>query len=102
MRCLISFAWAIVGVNMEKSVHLSKWGMHRSGEALAASKQRQFARWLKNGKIAPAMIYKRLVQKVFAEWGGRKIYLALDSSSLWDEFVLVRVALVSIDVKRCH
>jgi len=30
----------------------------------------------------------------FAGWGGHKIYLALDSSSLWDEFVLVRVALI--------
>jgi hypothetical protein len=94
MRCLITFAWAIVGVLLEKSVHLSKWGMHRCGEAQAASKQRQFARWLKNGKIEPAKIYKRLAQTAFAEWGRHKIYLALDSSSLWDEFVLVRVALV--------
>ena len=54
MRCLITFAWAIVGVLLEKSVHLSKWGVHRSGEAQAASKQRQFARWLKNAKIVPA------------------------------------------------
>jgi len=30
----------------------------------------------------------------FAGWGGHKIYPALDSSSLWDEFVLVRVALI--------
>ena len=33
MRCLITFAWAIVGVLLEKSVHLSKWGMHRLGSA---------------------------------------------------------------------
>ena len=29
MRCLVTFARAIVGVLMEKSVHLSKLGMHR-------------------------------------------------------------------------
>ena len=46
IRCLTTFVWAVVGVLMEKSVHLSKWGMQRSGEAQAASKQRQFARWL--------------------------------------------------------
>ena len=37
MRCLITFAWAIVGVLLEKSVHLSKWGVHRIGEAQAAA-----------------------------------------------------------------
>lgn len=94
MRCLITFAWAIVGLLMEKSVHLSKWGVHRNGEAQAASKQRQFGRWLKNGKIVPAQIYKHLAQTAFADWGGHKIYLALDGSSLWNEFVLVRVALI--------
>jgi hypothetical protein len=94
MRCLVTFAWAIVGVIMEKSVHLSKWGMHRSGEAQAASKQRQFVRWLKNSKIVPSEIYGRLARTAFADWSGEKIYLALDSSSLWDEFVIVRVALI--------
>jgi len=93
-RCLITFAWAIVGVLLEKSVHLSKWGVHRIGAAQAASKQRQFARWLKNAKIVPSEIYRRLAQMVFADWSGQLIYLALDSSSLWDEFVLVRVALI--------
>lgn len=38
IRCLMTFAWAIVGVLMEKSVHLSKWGSYRRGEAQAASK----------------------------------------------------------------
>jgi hypothetical protein len=94
MRCLITFAWAIVGVILEKSVHLSKWSVHRSGEARAASKQRQFVRWLKNTKIEAAEVYRRLAQLAFADWGEQKIYLALDSSSLWDEFVVVRVALV--------
>jgi hypothetical protein len=94
IRCLITFAWAIVGVLLERSVHLSKWGIHRTGRAKAASKQRQFVRWLKNAKIEPAMIYRDLVKTVFAEWRNHKIYLALDSSSLWDEFVIVRIALI--------
>jgi hypothetical protein len=94
IRCLVTFAWAIVGVLLEKSVHLSKWGIHRTGMAKAASKQRQFVRWLKNAKIEHAQIYPNLVKAVFAEWGNHKIYLALDSSSLWDEFVIVRIALI--------
>jgi hypothetical protein len=68
--------------------------MHRAGRAKAASKQRQFVRWLKNAKIEHAQIYPYLVKTVFVEWGNQKIYLALDSSSLWDEFVMVRIALI--------
>lgn len=93
-RCLVTFAWAIVGLLLEKNVHLSKWGLHRSGQMKAASKQRQFVRWLKNAKIDAAEIYRQLAQIALADWMGQTIYLALDSSSLWDEFVLVRVALI--------
>jgi len=93
-RCLITFIWAIVGVLMEKTVHLSNWGVHRVGDVQAASKQRQFVRWLKNGRIDRVGIYKRLGRIAFAVWQGQSIYLALDSSSLWNEFVIVRIAVI--------
>jgi hypothetical protein len=94
LRCLVTFVWAIVGVLIEECVHLSQWSVHRPGEADAASKQRQFMRWLENSKICEAAIYKKLAQTALAEWKGEKVHLALDSSSLWDRFVIVRVALV--------
>jgi hypothetical protein len=49
---------------------------------------------LKNAKIEHVQIYPRLVKAVFVDWGDQTIYLALDSSSLLDEFVIVRIALV--------
>lgn len=93
-RCLVTFIWAIVGVLKEKCVHLSRWGNHRPGSAQAASKTRQFARWLENEKIHEAAIYQKLAHTALASWQGERIYLALDSSSLWDRFVMVRVALI--------
>jgi hypothetical protein len=93
-RCLITFAWSMVGVIQEKSVHMSKWGLHRQGEAKAASKQRQFSRWLKNIRIEPGMIYQRLARAAFGIWQGQRIYLALDTSCLWGEYVLVRLAVI--------
>lgn len=94
IRCLLTFAWAIVGVLMEREVHLSKWGLHRAGNAQAASKQRQFRRWLSNPKIIVAEIYRHLVRVALADLSTATVYLALDSSSLWNAFVLVRVALI--------
>jgi hypothetical protein len=93
-RCLLTFAWAIVGVLLEKTIHLSKWGIHRIREVEAASKQRQFVRWLKNPKIEPGRIYEPLARTVFVDWGKETIYLALDGSSLWNIFVIVRIALI--------
>ena len=93
-RCLMTFVWAIVGILKERCVHLSRWVNHRPGEVQAASKQRQFARWLGNEKIQAAAIYRKLAQKALASWAGEVIYLALDSSSLWDRFVIVRIALI--------
>ena len=66
----------------------------RLGASRAASKQRQFVRWLRNPKIQVAAIYPKLAQKALTDWAGETVYLALDSSSLWDRFVIVRVALV--------
>jgi hypothetical protein len=94
IRCLITFIWVIVAVIMEKNVHLSKWSIHRAGGNKATSKQRQFARWLNNTKIEPTGIYKRLAQVTYSGWEDHQFYLALDNSSLWDRFVIVRVALI--------
>ena len=38
MGSLIPSAWAIIGVLLEKSVHLGKWSTHRAGEAQAVGK----------------------------------------------------------------
>lgn len=68
VRCLITIAWAIVVVLLERSVHLSKWGIHRASKPKTASKQMQFGRWLKNAQIGHTTIYPNLVKVVFAEW----------------------------------
>ena len=79
---------------MEKSVNISKWIAHRVGDAQAASKERQFMRWLNNNKINEVHIYRKLARTALADWQGEKIYLALDTSCLWDRFVIVRLAWV--------
>ena len=78
---------------MEKNVNLSKLITQRVGGAQAASKERQFRPWLENSNIKDAHVYRNFARTGLAEWQGRRIYLALDTSSLWDRFVIVRVAL---------
>lgn len=94
LRCLRTFVWALVGLLLSQQIHLSQWVLYRPGQAKAASKQRQFSRWLHNAKIVPSRVYEPLIKAVLRAWAGERLYLALDSTTLWGRFTLVRLALV--------
>jgi hypothetical protein len=94
LRALATFVWALVGLIVSETIHLNLWALHRPGASKAASKERQLSRWLHNDKIAPSVVYRPLVAQVLAEWVGETLYLALDTSLLWQRFVIVRLALV--------
>lgn len=94
LRCLITFVWAIVGLLLSHQVHLSQWALYRVGSAKAGSKQRQLSRWLHNQKIEPGLVYGPLLKAALGAWAGERLYLVLDSSTLWGRFTLVRLALI--------
>jgi hypothetical protein len=94
LRTLTTFVWALVGLLISETIHLNLWGLHRPGSAKAASKERQLSRWLHNEKIVPAVVYQPLLKRVLAGWASETVYLALDTSQLWQRFVIVRLALV--------
>ena len=94
LRCLSTFIWSVVGLILSHQVHLSYWALYRVGPAEAASKQRQFARWLDNHSIQPSRLYPALIRTALQDWEGERLYLALDSSQLWERFTVVRVVLV--------
>ena len=60
----------------------------------AQSTVRRFARWLENARIDVHALYGPLLQQALAEWGTQVLYLALDTSMLWDTYCLVRISLV--------
>lgn len=94
LRLMATFIWAVVGLIISETVHLSHWALFRPGPAKAASKERQLSRWLHNERIRPMLIYRPLIEKVLQEWAGETLYLALDTTQLWKRFVIVRLALV--------
>ncbi len=94
LRLFITFGWAIVGLIMSGKPHFSHWQLYRSDEAKAASKERQFSRWLHNERLDPLKIYRHLVESMLREWHDQALYLALDTSQLWKRFVIIRVSLI--------
>jgi hypothetical protein len=94
IRIAKTLAWAVVGLILSQKPHFSHWAVYRPEKTKAASKERQFSRWLHNDHITPFAIYKPFVVSLLAEWEGQDLYLALDTSQLWKKFVIIRLSLV--------
>src|SRR5436309_3253981 len=54
----------------------------------------RFRRWLDNDKIDVVALYSPLMQQALAEWGEQALYVALDTSMLWDTYCLMRLSVI--------
>jgi Transposase DDE domain len=55
---------------------------------------RRFRRWLDNDKIDVVALYSPLMQQALAEWGEQALYVALDTSMLWNTYCLLRLSVI--------
>jgi hypothetical protein len=56
--------------------------------------QRCFARWLSNERIQVHQLYAPLIQEALAAWGEATLYLALDTTLLWEQYCMIRVSVI--------
>ena len=79
------------------TVNLTKWALclpNRGSKHRAQSQQRRLSRWLHNARINVHRLYKPLVTVALADWRDPLMYVALDTSLFWQEYCLVRLAVV--------
>jgi hypothetical protein len=94
-RHLKTLAWMLVGLLQARVVSLTAWAPYVRGRAVyAQSLVRRFDRWLNNKRIDVHQLYGPLIQHALAEWGTNVLYLALDTSTLWDTYCLTRISLI--------
>jgi hypothetical protein len=94
-RHLQTLAWMVVGLIQSSCVNLPAWVPFVTGRArYAQSTQRRFARWLANPRVEVQSLYSPLLQQALREWGTHTLYLALDTSMLWNQYCLIRLSLV--------
>jgi hypothetical protein len=94
-RHLKTLAWMMVGLMQASMVSLTAWAPYVHSRAIyAQSLVRRFDRWLQNQRIEVHQVYGPLIQNALAEWGTNVLYLALDTSTLWERYCLVRIALI--------
>lgn len=61
---------------------------------MAQSVQRRFQRWLENERIEVNSLYGPLLQNALSEWGMTTLYLAFDTSMLWNKYCIMRLSIV--------
>jgi hypothetical protein len=95
LRHLQTLVWMVVGLIQAGCVSLPRWVPFVQGRArYAQSTQRRFARWLGNPRVEVQPLYGPLIQHALREWGKHILYLALDTSMLWNQYCLIRFSLV--------
>jgi hypothetical protein len=95
VRHLQTLAWMVVGLIQAECVKLTAWVPFVQGRArYAQSPQRRLRRWLGNRRIEVAPLYGPLIEQALREWGTHTLYLALDTSLLWNQYCLIRLSVV--------
>src|SRR5215510_9090382 len=95
VRHLQTLAWMVVGLIQAEGVNLTAWTPFVQGRAqYAQSTQRRFRRWLGNRRIEVAPLYGPLIKQALREWGTQTLYLALDTSLLWNQYCVIRLSVV--------
>ena len=95
VRHLKTLAWMMVGLIESGLISLTSWAPFVHGRAVfAQSSVRRFARWLDNERIEVHQLYGPLIQQALGSWGRHTLYLALDTSLLWEQYCVIRISVI--------
>jgi len=90
-----TLAWMMVGLICSKTVSLGAWTPFVVSQAqYAQSLMRRFRRWLDNNRITVEPLYGPLIEQAVVGWVGKRMYVALDTSMLWNTYCLIRLSVI--------
>ena len=95
LRHLKTLAWMMVGLIHSGSISLGAWTPFVISRAqYSQSTVRRFRRWLDNDKIEVHALYGRLMKQALMGWVDQTLYVALDTSMLWDTYCIIRLSVI--------
>jgi Transposase DDE domain len=95
LRHLKTLAWMMVGLIHSHAISLGAWAPFVVSRArFSQSTVRRFRRWLDNDKIEVHTLYGPLMQQALVGWVAKTLYVALDTSMLWNTYCIVRLSVV--------
>ena len=94
-RHLITLSWMVVGVLMSQSLHLTEWEQFVVSRAnKAESYQKRWSRFLQNSRVEEEKLYLPLVMAAINHWSDKRIYLALDTTVLWNQYCMIHLSII--------
>ena len=95
VRHLKTLAWMMVGLIHSGSISLGAWTPFVISRAqYSQSTVRRFRRWLDNDKIEVHGLYGPLMKQALMGWVDQTLYVALDTSMLWDTYCIIRLSVI--------
>jgi len=95
IRHKATFLWMVYGLIQSKESNLTEWIPFVISKAQRAnSTERRFSRWIHNNKINTKNIYDPVIKKALQKWNESTIYIALDTSMLWNSYCQIRICII--------
>ena len=95
IRHLKTLAWMMTGLILSREIGLGAWALYVHSRAqYVASTIRRFRRFLDNDRIDVPRLYTPLLHQALQGWHHTTVYVALDTSMLWNTYCIVRLSLI--------
>jgi len=96
LRHLVTLGWMVAALLGCGTVNQAQWGVYVQGRATQeASHQRRWRRFLQNQKVKAENLYVPLLLNAIAEWKETQIYIALDTTLLWNQYCFISLAVIA-------
>ena len=94
-RHLKALAWMINALICSSKINLSEWESYVISRAnQAQSIERRWHRFVHNSKIKVRSLYVPLVMAAISNWNGQRLYLALDTTVLWNRYCMIHLSII--------
>jgi hypothetical protein len=95
LRHLKALAWMVSALLCSGELNLAAWEPYVPSRATKAqSTERRWQRFMDNERIGVLAIYLPLVLAALSGWKQQRLYLALDTTVLWDRFCMIHLSVV--------
>ena len=95
LRHLKALAWMVNALICSGQLSLSAWEPYVTSRAQKAqSVERRWRRFLDNVRVRVEWLYLPLVVAALSGWKSHRLYLALDTTVLWDRYCMIHLSVV--------
>ena len=95
LRHLKALGWMVSALIGSGQLNLAAWEAYVPTRAQKAqSTERRWQRFMGNARIRVEALYLPLVMAALSGWQSQRVYLALDTTVLWDRYCMIHLSVV--------